>query len=226
MAMKRADVPAIFLDKDGTLLEDEPYNVEPARMRLMRGAGCGLRRLSALGFRLIVITNQPGVALGHFRENALTAVEHRLGELFAAHGAVLSGFYYCPHHPRASVPGYRIACACRKPRPGLLELAAIEHGISLRDSWFIGDILDDVEAGRRAACRAILLDNGHETLWELTAMRRPDYITPDLPGAAAIITAVMTARGVARDGARHAIDIPASRATEVVTRSALAGLHE
>lgn len=217
MAMKRADVPAIFLDKDGTLLEDEPYNVEPARMRLMRGAACGLRRMSALGFRLIVITNQPGVALGRFREDALTAVEHKLADLFAASGAVLSGFYYCPHHPRASVPGYRFTCVCRKPRPGLLELAAVEHGISLRDSWFVGDILDDVEAGRRAACRTILLDNGHETTWELTAMRRPDYMAPDLDGAAAIISTVMAARGIARAGSIRAMETGRSSAVSAVS---------
>ncbi len=133
------------------------------------------------------------MALGRFRESALQPVERRLTEMFAANGAVLSGFYYCPHHPRASVPGYRFTCVCRKPRPGLLELAAVEHGIKLRDSWFIGDILDDVEAGRRAGCKTILLDNGHETRWELSALRRPDYMAPDLAGAAVIVSVVTAA---------------------------------
>jgi len=224
MAMKRADVPAIFLDKDGTLLEDDPYNVDPARMRLMRGVACGLRHMSELGFRLIVITNQPGVALGRFREEALKAVECRLADMFAASGAALSGFYYCPHHPRASVPGYRFTCVCRKPRPGMLELAAVEHGINLRDSWFVGDILDDVEAGRRAGCRTILLDNGHETLWELTALRRPDYMTSDLERAAGIIAAVMAAQGIGRTGPMSAMEFSGNGAstTGAVTRSALA----
>ncbi len=221
MAMKRADVPAIFLDKDGTLLEDEPYNVDPARMRLMRGVAAGLYRLSGLGFRLIVITNQPGVALGRFREEALNAVERRLGEMFAASSAVLSGFYYCPHHPRASVPGYRFSCTCRKPGPGMLELAAVEHGLSLRDSWFVGDILDDVEAGRRAGCRTILLDNGHEALWELTALRRPDYMAPDLDRAAGIIAAVLAARDVNRSGPMPVMDAARHRATPVVPRCSL-----
>jgi len=214
MAMKPGIVPAVFLDKDGTLLDNDPYNVDPRRMRLMKGAAEGLDRLSRLGFRLIVITNQPGVALGRFREDALKPVELQLARMFAAHGAHLSGFYYCPHHPRARIPGYRFSCVCRKPHPGLIELAAVEHGISLRDSWFIGDILDDVEAGRRAGCKTILLDNGHETLWELTALRRPDYMAPDLARAAAIIASVIAAR---KPRAAAAIDSEASTGNGVMS---------
>ena len=177
-------VAAVFLDKDGTLIEDVPYNVDPDRMTLMPGAGEALRRLSDAGYRLIVVSNQSGVARGLFAESALPAVEQRLREMLAEYGAPIAGFYYCPHHPDGVVPDYAIHCDCRKPEPGLILRAAQEHGIALDESWFIGDILNDVEAGRRAGCRTILLDNGNETEWELSRQRLPDCVVSDLRDAA------------------------------------------
>jgi D,D-heptose 1,7-bisphosphate phosphatase len=180
---------AIFLDKDGTLLEDVPYNVDPGRMRLTAGAAEGLGRLHRLGYRLLVISNQSGVARGYFPEEALVAVEARLRELLDAVGVPLAGFYYCPHHPKGSVAAYAVACACRKPQPGLIRRAAAAHAIDLGQSWFIGDILDDVEAGRRAGCRTVLLETGHETEWLLSPERTPHYRAADLAEAARIIAA-------------------------------------
>lgn len=175
---------AVFLDKDGTLVVDVPYNVDPNRMTLMPGAGEALRRLSDAGYRLIVISNQSGVARGMFAESALPAVAQRLADMLAEHGAPVAGFYYCPHHPDGVVAEYAIHCNCRKPEPGLILRAAQEHGIALDESWFIGDILNDVEAGRRAGCRTILLDNGNETEWELNRQRLPDCVVSDLRDAA------------------------------------------
>src|SRR4051812_12375085 len=91
--------PAVFLDKDGTLLVDVSYNVEPSRMRFMPGAAAGLRRLAGHGLPLIVISNQPGVALGRFAPEALGRVGRRLARMFSVAGAQLAGFYHCPHHP-------------------------------------------------------------------------------------------------------------------------------
>jgi histidinol-phosphate phosphatase family protein len=181
--------PAVFLDKDGTLIEDVPFNVDPKRIRLAPGAAQGLRRLHAAGYRLIVISNQSGVALGHFPEAALSAVHRRLEELLAKLGVPLAGFYYCPHHPDGIVPEIAIACECRKPRPGLIIAAARAQDIDLEWSWFVGDILDDVEAGRRAGCRTVLLDNGHETEWQRAPLRWPHYLAADLSEAARLITA-------------------------------------
>ncbi len=190
-ATTRRGRPAVFLDKDGTLIENVPYNVDPEAIRYAPHAEVALRRLGRLDAPLIVITNQPGVAFGFFERAALRAVEDRLAMLFARCGAALTGFHACPHHPRGSVPAYTCSCLCRKPMPGLLQRAAVEHDIDLQRSWFVGDILDDVEAGRRAGCHTILIDNGNETEWVCDPgnpqLRTPDHIVPDLDVAARII---------------------------------------
>lgn len=179
---------AVFLDKDGTLIEDVPYNVDPERIQLTRGAVEGLQLLHAAGYQLIVITNQSGIARGYFPESALVAVKERLHQLLAEVGVPLAGFYHCPHHPHGVVKELAIACSCRKPEPGLLLCAAADRGIDLAQSWFIGDILNDVEAGRRAGCRTILINNGNETEWELSPLRTPHYMVADLAEAAQVIT--------------------------------------
>jgi D-glycero-D-manno-heptose 1,7-bisphosphate phosphatase len=178
---------AVFLDKDGTLVEDVPYNVDPSLIRLTPGAAAGLSQLHAAGFLLIVVSNQSGVARGMFPEEALTSVHKRLAELLADLGVPLRGFFYCPHHPEGSVARYADPCSCRKPEPGMIRAAAREHGVSLADSWLVGDILDDVEAGRRAGCRTVLLDNGHETIWRRSPLRQPDFLAADLEEAARLI---------------------------------------
>ncbi|HEX8939878.1 MAG TPA: HAD family hydrolase [Candidatus Limnocylindrales bacterium] len=180
--------PVVFLDKDGTLVEDVPYNVDPALVRLAPGAAAGLTRLHGAGFALAVVSNQSGIARGYFPESALDGIRERLTALLAAHGIPLEGFFHCPHHPDG-VNEYAVVCDCRKPAPGLVLRAAAELGADLTRSWLVGDILDDVEAGRRAGCRTILVDRGHETEWRRTAERRPEAIARDLAEAAEIILA-------------------------------------
>lgn len=175
---------AVFLDKDGTLIENVPYNVDPQEMRFTRHAGRALRRFHALGYALIVVSNQPGVALGFFDVGALRVVERRLRDMFAAEDVPLAAFYYCPHHPEGSVERYTVACRCRKPAPGLLLSAITIHDIVPPRSWMIGDILDDVEAGARARCRTVLVDAGNETQWRYGRARRPHAVVADLLKAA------------------------------------------
>mgnify|MGYP001168677398 CR=1 FL=1 len=178
--------PALFLDKDGTLVHDVPYNVDPGKIALAEGAGPALARVAAQGFALVVVTNQSGVARGYFAEDALHRVHGRLAALLRPHRVELSGFYWCPHHPEGTVPTFARECACRKPGPGLLHRAAAELGLDLQRSWMIGDILNDVEAGCRAGCRTILLDSGGETEWLPGSCRTPDHtvtgweLVPDL----------------------------------------------
>ena len=176
--------PAIFLDKDGTLVNDVPYNVDPARIELSAGAEVALPQLVQHGFQLVVVSNQSGIARGYFDESALGEVERRLRKLLGLIGVPLAGFYYCPHFAQGRVSPYSIECECRKPKPGLLLRAADDLGLDLSSSWMIGDILDDVEAGHLAGCKSILLINGGETQWEFSSQRLPDAVACDLVGAA------------------------------------------
>lgn len=179
------DARAVFIDKDGTLVQDVPYNVDPALIELLPGVGDALRRLQDAGFLLFVVSNQPGVALGRFPARALGVVEVRLDELLAPFGVMIAAYCWCPHAP-AGTRG-AIACTCRKPRPGLLLDAAATHGVALARSWMVGDILDDVEAGNRAGCRTVLVDRGNETRWRAGRLRTPDAIVYQFADAAAII---------------------------------------
>lgn len=178
---------AVFLDKDGTMIDDIPYNVDPSLMTLAPGAAEGLPLLHRLGYRLVVVSNQSGVARGYFAKSAIAAVEDRLRSMLAELGVPLAAFVYCPHHPEGAVAEYAIACDCRKPAPGMILRAARAHGIDPARSWLVGDILDDVEAGRRAGCRTILIDNGNETEWVLSPGREPHHRAADLAQAAQII---------------------------------------
>ncbi len=170
---------AVFLDKDGTLIADEPYNVDPDRIVLLPGVLEGLQQLHAAGYLPIIVSNQSGVARGFFSISALRGVEARLRELLHRAGVPLAGFYFCPHHPQGIVPPYAMECLCRKPQPGLLLQAACMHHVNLARSWMIGDILDDMEAGRRAGCHTVLINNGHETEWRLSPQREPEHSAGD-----------------------------------------------
>jgi histidinol-phosphate phosphatase family protein len=191
---------AVFLDKDGTLVHDVPYNVDPDCIDLIAGVGESLRSLQDAGFLLFVVSNQPGVALGRFPVSALGAVEARLDELLAPFGVMITAYCWCPHPP-AGMRG-AVACTCRKPRPGLLLDAAATHGIALERSWMVGDILDDIEAGNRAGCRTVLVDRGNETRWRAGRLRTPNAIVYQFADAADMI--LDGARDVAKDRPRAA----------------------
>lgn len=177
----------VFLDKDGTLLEDVPYNVDPERIRLAPSADRALRILAEHDCDVVVVSNQSGVARGLFRESALEAVREHISSLCAGLHVHLAGFYYCPHLPDGDVPEYAIECDCRKPADGMLRRAAEDLGLSLEDAWMVGDILDDIEAGNHAGCRTVLIDNGNETEWRLPARRWPSVVVRDLESAARVI---------------------------------------
>lgn len=178
---------AIFIDKDGTLVENVPYSVDPARIVLAPGAREAVAACADAGYRVFVVSNQPGVALGKFAEKKLRDVEERLRGLLPR----IDGFYWCPHAPDAG-------CGCRKPAPGLLQRAAQEHGIDLAASWMVGDILDDVEAGRAAGCRTVLLDVGNETEWQVTPERVPHHVARHLAQAAALILSPQAGAAILR----------------------------
>lgn len=191
--------PAVLLDKDGTLVENIPYNVDPATTHLARGAASALALLEAAGYQLVIVSNQSGVGRGMFSETALGALEARMRELFDRAGVTLRGFLYCPHHPDAVLPEYRVSCSCRKPSPGLIHRAANLFGLDLIESWMIGDTLDDMEAGRRAGCRTIMVNTGGETEWVRGPHRVAHFTVTDLAAAAQCVIA----RGRRRGAGRH-----------------------
>jgi D-glycero-D-manno-heptose 1,7-bisphosphate phosphatase len=178
---------AVFLDKDGTLVEDQPPNTDPRLVRFYADIFPALRLLDDSGYALVVVTNQSAIAQGRCKESDIrrmqTYVEHRL----AGKGIRLAGFYYCPHDPHGIIAPYAVPCVCRKPHAGLLLQASRDLGIDLTQSWMVGDILHDVEAGRSAGCRTVLVNNGHETEWRFTGARCPDHVAPTVLRAAQLI---------------------------------------
>jgi D-glycero-D-manno-heptose 1,7-bisphosphate phosphatase len=178
---------AVFLDKDGTLIDDVPYNVNPALIHLGKGVAKSLKALKDQGYLLIVISNQSGVAHGYFAVNALQGVVDKIQMELMDENVQLDAIYFCPHHPEGSVEEYAIVCECRKPKPGMILQAARRFNIDLSKSWMIGDILHDVEAGNMAGCKTILIDNGNETEWELNVNRKPTVIVKNIEEAASIL---------------------------------------
>jgi D-glycero-D-manno-heptose 1,7-bisphosphate phosphatase len=152
--------PAVFLDRDGTLVEEVPYLHDPELVRLVPGATAALRSLATAGFALVVVTNQGGVARGHYGEDAVLAVHRRLRGLLAAGGVCLDGVWYCPHHPDGEVARLARPCRCRKPGPGMLEAAAAELGLDLASSYLVGNHPTDVGAARAAGVAPLFVTTG------------------------------------------------------------------
>jgi D-glycero-D-manno-heptose 1,7-bisphosphate phosphatase len=147
---------AVFLDRDGTLIDLVPYLHDPAQVRLISGAATALRRLGESGWTRILVTNQSGVARGYYGLEEVARVHERLLDLLRASGADLEAIEICPHHPDFGSP-----CDCRKPAPGMIARAAARLGIAPRDSWVVGDRWEDIATGSPLGCRGILVMTGH-----------------------------------------------------------------
>lgn len=200
-----AKAEAVLLDRDGLINElvyypeqgmvDSPFTV--GQFRLTPGIGEPLRRLRKLGYKLVVVSNQPGVAKKHFTAKTLDRMNRKMSSLLAKEGVRLDGVYYCLHHPDATVVKYRADCDCRKPKPGLLLKAADELGFSLAESWMVGDGLTDVLAGKKAGCRTILLGNTNSLLYRLMDEMgaQPDFQARTFAEAAKIIEGAASQAG-------------------------------
>lgn len=188
--------PAIFLDRDGVLIEDVDLLTNPGDIRILWDVPQALNRLREAGFQLIVVSNQTVVARGLATEQDVHSINARIDLLLEQAGAPhLDGFYFCPHHPKATLPAYRVVCECRKPRPGLLLRAARDYCLNLGASFLVGDRITDIIAGARAGCRTVLVHTGKhqappiETVEPLDESVRPDYICADLKAASEWILA-------------------------------------
>jgi len=180
---------SVFLDRDGTLVHAVHFPSRPEQLRLYDGIGPELHALQKAGFRLVMITNQSGIAHGYFTEADLQRMHEYLASQLAQFDVRIDGVYYCPHHPEGVIPEFAIPCGCRKPQPGMLLQAAADLDIDLRRSWFVGDILDDVEAGNRVGCRTVLVDLGEEQPSD-QPLRCPDFVAQDTVHALRIIAAI------------------------------------
>ncbi|MFL6542231.1 MAG: D-glycero-alpha-D-manno-heptose-1,7-bisphosphate 7-phosphatase [Chthoniobacterales bacterium] len=167
--------PAVFFDRDGTLMEDVDYCGNPADVRVFPGAPAALRRLKDAGFRLVIITNQSGIGRGYFTEETYRSVDAELRRQIGSD--LIDASYHCSHLPDDG-------CACRKPSPQMLFDAAREHRLDLAHSFFVGDKLSDVECGRAAGVRTVLVKTGYGNSVDES---RPDLVAPDLQHAADLI---------------------------------------
>ncbi len=179
--------PAVFLDRDDTLIVDSGYIDDPGKVRLMPGAAAAVRRLNDAGYVVVVATNQSGIARGYFDEARLDEIHQRMTDLLAAEGAMLDGIYYCPFldSDEAQVERFRGKSELRKPAPGMLLKAAADHDLDLSRSWMIGDGARDIEAGVAAGCRTIHINiNGHGLNGSTV---RPTFEADSLPTAVALL---------------------------------------
>jgi len=169
---------AVFLDRDGTIVEDPGFLHEPEKVKLLPGAAAAIRRLNAVDYRVVIVTNQSGIARGRYTVDDYEAVQRRLGELLAAHGARIDGAYFCPHHPQLSGP-----CDCRKPGLKLFREAAEAFDIDFSRSWWVGDRLSDVQPARLLGGRGILVATGEGNLHQGQARALGVMVVADLARA-------------------------------------------
>ena len=218
---------AVFLDRDNTIIANDGYLGDPAQVKLLPGAGVTLASLRRIGYRIIVVSNQSGVARGLFGVGDVEAVNAEMGkQLRQQAGAHIDANYFCPFHPEAVVPAYRGDHEWRKPRPGMLKQAAADFNLDLSQCWLIGDQPRDIAAGRAVGCRTILLrDLSVHTGTAPSAPPdepeiQPDFVVKSLADAARIIV---------REGShviRESITVPAVKTAVEPSASAIAGAGE
>ncbi|MGA1980180.1 MAG: HAD family hydrolase [Sedimentisphaerales bacterium] len=178
---------AIFLDRDDTLIEDPGYISHPDQVKLLDGVDKALIELKAMGYKLIVVSNQSGVARGIVSEEAIGEIHNRLKQLLAEKGAPLDRIYYCPYHPDGVIEKYRKESDWRKPNPGMLLAAADEMDIDLSQSWMIGNSSRDIKAGLQAGCKTILTNDASHYKQHKPGEPNPDYRAVNIKEAVNII---------------------------------------
>jgi D-glycero-D-manno-heptose 1,7-bisphosphate phosphatase len=167
--------PAVFLDRDGTLMRDLGYLCDPSKVRLYPGTVPALKLLRKAGFRLIVLTNQSGVARGYFPLSAVGKVNRKVAASLRRGGAKVDAFFYCPHYPGGQVKSFSKRCGCRKPRPGMVRQASRKFPLDLKRGWMVGDKLDDLRLAKNAGLAGgilVLTGNGRKSLGALPEARR------------------------------------------------------
>jgi D-glycero-D-manno-heptose 1,7-bisphosphate phosphatase len=178
---------AVFLDRDGTILDELGYVTPSSEIKLFPFSAEAITRLTTAGFRVVVITNQGGIALGLYDQAFVDTTHAQLAETLAKGGAAIAAWYYCPHHPDGKVSEFTGPCECRKPATGMLDAAARDLGLDLSQSWVVGDQWRDIELAHRAGARSVLVRTGYgrglEADWPAD-IAPPTTICDDLLAAA------------------------------------------
>jgi D-glycero-D-manno-heptose 1,7-bisphosphate phosphatase len=178
--------PAVFLDRDGTLIENVPYLSDPAMVSLLPGVAEALKRLRRAGFARVLVTNQSAIGRGMLDVTRLDEIHTELNRQLALHGATIDGIYYCPDAPKNGDPTV-IETPDRKPGPGMLLRAATELNLNLGASWMVGDMISDVLAGLNAGCRSILVQSDPTLAAEVGAVTNLARIAPNLSASVDLI---------------------------------------
>ena len=188
---------AVFLDRDGVINEviyhkemgiiDSPFTVE--QFKLIPDVGKAINKFHELGFKVILVSNQPGLAKDNYDLDILEKIKEKMNKELEKDGAELDAEYYCLHHPYAKVQEYKIICDCRKPKPGMILQAVEEHDIDLSKSWVIGDGINDIQAGQSAGCKTVLIGRMKCDLCKIMEDEgaKPNHIVPNLFKASLII---------------------------------------
>ena len=181
--MNSREHPAVFLDRDGTIVRQVELLHDPELMRLLPRACEAIRLLNENGLKVVVVTNQPVVARGMASVSDVYQLHKLLNMRLGKGGAHIDAFYFCPHHINANVEEYRITCACRKPNPGMILKAAEDHNLNLQRSVMIGDTTQDIMTGQNAGIKTILVRTGHggRDPWQYSCT--PDFAAVDLRAA-------------------------------------------
>ena len=187
-------VKAVFLDRDGVLIEDVHLLSSSQEIQLIEGVPNSLTLLKKAGYLLFIVSNQPVIARGIITEKDVEEINSELEHLiFKAGGPIIDGFDYCPHHPNASLPRYRIKCNCRKPEPGMILKFAELFNVDLSSSYMIGDRITDIIAGKKSGCKTILVQSGMhldapiETWEPIDSIINADFVCKNINAAAEII---------------------------------------
>jgi D-glycero-D-manno-heptose 1,7-bisphosphate phosphatase len=175
---------AVFLDRDGTIIEDTGYISAPEEVKFIPGAIEAVKKLNQAGYKVIIISNQSGVARGILNEAMLQSIDKTMHRKILNGGAHIDGSYYCPHHPEHGVYPYRQYCECRKPHPGLIKKATREHEIDLSKSFMVGDKATDIETGKRAGVKTLFVLSGRGAEETKELKEKPDHLADNLPEAA------------------------------------------
>lgn len=180
----------VFLDRDGTINIEKNYLYRPEDFEFISGAACAIKNLNDNGFKVVVVTNQAGVARGYYSEEDVNNLHDYIDKRLKEYGAHIDMYIYCPHHPENGIGKYKCICSCRKPATGMFEKAADIYDIDMEKSWMVGDNVGDMEAGKNFGLKTILVSTGYGKKVMAEKKVLFDYYKKDLGEAAEYIVKV------------------------------------